>query len=59
MTLSIIIPVYNGERTIGRCIQSIYHQDINFDSIEVIIIDDCSTDNTLDIINSLASTPPN
>lgn len=42
--LSIIIPVYNGEKYIKRCINSIIEQEIDF--MEIIIINDGSTDNT-------------
>lgn len=44
---SIIIPVYNGEKTIERCLDSIINQEI--DLFEIIIINDESTDNTLKI----------
>lgn len=44
MLLSIIIPVYNGEKYIERCIQSIVK--CNSNEIEAIIIDDGSTDTT-------------
>lgn len=46
-TLSIIIPVYNSETTIGRCIESIFQNESNFNEIEVILINDGSTDNSL------------
>lgn len=49
--LSIIIPVYNGEKYIQKCLESIYSQ--LDESTEVIIIDDGSTDNTLEIIFGL------
>lgn len=42
--LSIIIPVYNGEKYIKRCINSIIEQEIDF--MEIILINDGSTDNT-------------
>ena len=44
MKLSIIIPVYNAENDIGRCVESI--KTINEIDYECIIIDDGSTDNT-------------
>lgn len=47
--ISIIIPVYNGGDTIGTCIESILNQ--SFDSWEVIVVDDGSCDNTLDILH--------
>ncbi|MBU5315062.1 glycosyltransferase [Clostridium bornimense] len=47
--ISIIIPVFNTERYIEKCFQSAIHQ--TFKSIEIIIIDDGSTDKSLEIIN--------
>ena len=44
MELSIIIPVYNGTATIGRCLDSIYSQGLNEAEFEVICVDDCSPD---------------
>ncbi len=43
------IPTYNEERTIERCLKSIFSQDYPQDRIEVIIIDDGSSDRTLEI----------
>ena len=40
--LSIIVPVYNGEEHLDRCIQSILDQ--NYINMEIILIDDCSSD---------------
>ena len=44
MKLSIIIPLYNNENTLGRCLESVLSQDI--DDCEIIIVDDGSTDNS-------------
>lgn len=49
--LSIIIPMYNAENTITDCVESILCQDYN--NLEVICIDDGSTDNTKKIVNNL------
>lgn len=49
--LSIIIPVYNAEKYIQKCLESIF-LNLNND-IEVIIIDDGSTDNSLNLIKKL------
>lgn len=50
LDLSIIIPVYDGEHTIVRCLDSIYKLNISEEEFEVIVIDDCSKDNTLGIL---------
>lgn len=46
--VSIIVPVYNVENYIERCLNSIINQTL--DEIEIIIINDCSTDNSINII---------
>jgi len=48
---SIIIPLYNREKTISRAIESILNQ--TFQYFEIIIIDDCSTDHSAEIIHKL------
>lgn len=45
--ISIIIPVYNSASSIVRCLDSIYNQESKY-NIEVIVIDDGSTDSTID-----------
>ncbi len=47
--ISIIIPCYNSGATITKCLESVIHQD--YKNIEIIIIDDGSTDNTFEIAN--------
>ena len=47
-TLSIVIPTYNEERNIDRCLQSIFTQRYPQHSLEVIIVDDHSTDRTIE-----------
>lgn len=46
--ISIILPVYNGEKTIRLCVDSMLAQD--FKDFELIIVDDGSRDNSLEII---------
>jgi glycosyltransferase involved in cell wall biosynthesis len=48
--LSIIMPVYNVEKYIGECLQSIYNQDIPEEEFEVICVNDCSPDGSRDIV---------
>lgn len=50
--VSIVLPTYNGEKYIRQSIDSIINQ--TFTDWELIIVDDCSTDNTLDIVNEYA-----
>ena len=52
--ISIIIPTYNAENYINRCIDSLFNQTFNFNDLEIILIDDCSTDSTKEIISNLS-----
>ena len=54
--LSVIVPVYNTEKYLDDCLNSLISQDI--DNFEVIIVDDNSTDNSLDIIKKYCSLLP-
>ena len=49
--LSIIIPVYNAEPLLNRCLDSIFNQTTKY-TYEVILVDDGSTDRSIDIIKS-------
>ena len=51
MFLSVIVPAYNVEKYIEKCIQSIAKQDIS--DYEIVVINDCSSDNTLNVIERL------
>ncbi|MBE6487592.1 MAG: glycosyltransferase [Methanosphaera stadtmanae] len=51
MKISVIMPIYNGEKYIESSINSIYNQ--SFNDIEVICINDGSTDNSLNILKDL------
>jgi glycosyltransferase involved in cell wall biosynthesis len=50
------MPVWGVERYIKRCLLSILNQ--NFDNMEVLVIDDCGTDHSIDIAKELATTHP-
>lgn len=47
--VSIVLPVYNGEQYLGQSLESIVGQ--SFEDWELIIVDDCSSDSTPDIID--------
>ena len=46
LTVSVIIPVFNQEKYIERCLRSILTQDFSSDEYEIIVINDGSTDKT-------------
>ena len=46
-TVSVILPVYNSEKFIARCLRSLSRQSINKNNYEIIVINDCSTDKSL------------
>ncbi|HEY9850634.1 MAG TPA: glycosyltransferase [Leptolyngbyaceae cyanobacterium] len=50
-TISVIIPVYNGEKTIRETIESVLNQ--TFTDFELIVIDDGSQDKTVEIVSSI------
>lgn len=52
MSLSIIIPVYNVEKYISICLDSLLNQNLNHADYEIIIINDGSTDSSLQIANT-------
>ena len=52
--ISVIIPCYNAESTLKRCIDSVINQSFGFENIELILYDDASTDSTKDIIRNYA-----
>lgn len=59
---SIIIPAYNSEKFIEECLSSIFSQ--TYKNIEIIVVNDCSTDNTLKVLEryeqiKVFSTPVN
>lgn len=57
MFLTIIIRVYNRADTIGRCLESVIKQSL-INEIQILIVNDCSTDNTMDVINDYISNFP-
>ena len=51
--VSVIVPVYNKEKYISRCIESIQNQ--SFTDWELILVDDCSTDKSIHVMNDYVS----
>ena len=55
-TISIVIPSYNKKNILLKSVRSIQNQ--NFKNIEIIIVNDCSTDNSTDVFNYLLKSDP-
>ena len=50
MLITFVIPAYNASQTVTRCLDSVYALPLNENEFEVLAIDDCSTDNTLEVM---------
>ena len=53
MKLSVIIPVCNVEQYIGPCLESIYRQGLSDKDFEVIVVNDGSTDNSMQVVEDI------
>ena len=58
MKISICIVTYNHEEYIRQCIEGVLQQDVDFE-YEIVVGEDCSTDNTRSIIEELVAQHPN
>ena len=47
---SIIIPCYNVEKTIDKCMESLINQSIGIDALEIILVNDASTDKSYELL---------
>ena len=52
-TISFVVPVYNSGKYLNECLESLLNQ--TYRNIEVVCVDDCSTDNSCEILNEFAS----
>ena len=59
MILSIIVPVYNVETYLKKCVCSLLDQNLNSSQYEIIMVDDGSTDSSGQICNEFAAVHPN
>lgn len=58
MKVSFVIPCYNSEKTISNVVQEIKELKLNYEK-EIILINDCSSDETWKVVSGLAKTNPN
>lgn len=56
--ISIIIPCHNVEKYIMRCYESLRAQTIGLEQLELLFIDDASTDNTWELLSEIEKTAP-
>lgn len=56
--LSIIVPVYNAEKWLRRCVDSLLNQDLPREDYEIILVDDGSTDGSLKICDEYLAAHP-
>lgn len=52
--ISVVIPVYNAEAYLNRCLDSLFLQDLPSEEYEIIAVDDGSSDNSARILESMA-----
>ncbi|HEY0259568.1 MAG TPA: glycosyltransferase family 2 protein [Lacisediminihabitans sp.] len=55
-TVSIVIPAYNEQDTIGRCLAAALHQTVP--ALEIIVVDNLSTDATTEVVTRIAAAHP-
>lgn len=57
MKLSIIIPVYNVANYVGKCLDSCLEQNVKMTDYEIIVVNDGSVDNSLEVVNLYINRP--
>ena len=55
INVSFIIPIYNVEQYVLRCFMSLLAQETAEANIECVVVDDCSPDNSMNIVNQIVS----
>ena len=58
MLLSVIIPVYKSEKYIRHTLQSIFGQAFDRSAVEVIVVNDGTPDNSMEIVREFAAREP-
>lgn len=56
--ISVVIPVYNGREVIAETLEGLANQRCSLGSFEVVVIDDCGNDDSIDICEAISRTSP-
>ena len=56
MKVSILVPVYGVEKYIGQCAETLFGQ--TYDDIEYVFVDDCTPDNSIQVLRQVLSAYP-
>src|SRR3989344_5484463 len=51
-SVSIVVPAYNEEKNISMALDSLVNLDYPKDKLEILVVDDASTDSTVDVVNN-------
>ena len=51
--ISVIIPIYNVEQYVQRCMKSVMTQTFSDAEIDCIVVDDCGQDHSMDIVSQM------
>lgn len=59
LKFSFLVPVYNGSKFLKRLFGSLLEQDLPYEEYEIVCVDDCSSDNSVDLIREYQKSYPN
>ena len=59
MFLSLIIPIYNAEKYLPECLDSLLAQDLPAEEFEIVCVNDGSKDDSLSVLQNYAASYPN
>jgi len=57
--ISVVVPLFNRMDAFEKCVESLRAQTLGVDNVELIVVDDCSTDGAAEYLRGLAGTVPN
>ena len=57
MNISVVIPTYNRRECLQQCLETLSKQDFPLDKFEIVVVDDCSGDDTASMLLDRAKRP--